>query len=64
MAATTTAKSSVFVDVERIEAGAGEEMAAITEVKTSVSMDVKKSEEVSGKDNMPASKSPVSMDEE
>lgn len=50
--------------MQRIEAGAGEEMAAITEVKTSVSMDVKKSEEVSGKDNMPASKSPVSMDEE
>ncbi|XP_071680550.1 uncharacterized protein [Lolium perenne] len=76
MAATTTAKSSVSVDVEsdnesfsicilqRIEAGAGEEMAAITEVKSSVSTDVEKSEEVSGKDNMPASKSPVSMDEE
>nr|XP_051205401.1 uncharacterized protein LOC127319212 isoform X3 [Lolium perenne] len=64
MAATTIAKSSVSVDVERIEAGAGEEMAAITEVKSSVSTDVEKSEEVSGKDNMPASKSPVSMDEE
>nr|XP_051205403.1 uncharacterized protein LOC127319212 isoform X5 [Lolium perenne] len=55
---------SAKVAPERIEAGAGEEMAAITEVKSSVSTDVEKSEEVSGKDNMPASKSPVSMDEE
>ncbi|XP_051213475.1 uncharacterized protein [Lolium perenne] len=41
---------------ERIEAGAGQEMAAITEVKSSVSMDVEKSKEVSGKNNMSASK--------
>lgn len=41
---------------ERIEAGAGQEMASSTEVKSSVSMDVEKSKEVSGKNNMPASK--------
>lgn len=42
--------------IERIEAGAGQEMASSTEVKSSVSMDVEKSKEVSGKNNMPASK--------